>query len=140
MVHQEELCRKKLLEVLVQPEIDEDVIAQESVALEEKLAAERLRNLKSINSTIPGTSKIPTINTTGMVEDSMPTMKSISTFDSKLPSSGVDLTKRTDTTSNGDPAVTDTPTGSGYRDWETDRKSTRLNSSHSAKSRMPSSA
>ena len=30
--------------------------------------------------------------------------------------------------------------GFGYRDWETDRKSTRLNSSHSAKSRMPSSA
>ena len=30
--------------------------------------------------------------------------------------------------------------GSLYRDWETDRKSTRLNSSHSAKSRMPSSA
>ena len=29
---------------------------------------------------------------------------------------------------------------SRYRDWETDRKSTRLNSSHSAKSRMPSSA
>ena len=29
---------------------------------------------------------------------------------------------------------------SKYRDWETDRKSTRLNSSHSAKSRMPSSA
>ena len=28
----------------------------------------------------------------------------------------------------------------GYRDWETDRKSTRLNSSHSAKTRMPSSA
>ena len=27
-----------------------------------------------------------------------------------------------------------------YRDWETDRKSTRLNSSHPAKSRMPSSA
>ena len=27
-----------------------------------------------------------------------------------------------------------------YRDWETDRKSTRLNSSHSAKSRMPSPA
>ena len=27
-----------------------------------------------------------------------------------------------------------------YRDWETERKSTRLNSSHSAKSRMPSSA
>ena len=31
-------------------------------------------------------------------------------------------------------------TAPGYRDWETDRKSTRLNSSHSAKSRMPSSA
>ena len=31
-------------------------------------------------------------------------------------------------------------TGGNYRDWETDRKSTRLNSSHSAKSRMPSSA
>ena len=30
--------------------------------------------------------------------------------------------------------------GVAYRDWETDRKSTRLNSSHSAKSRMPSSA
>ena len=30
--------------------------------------------------------------------------------------------------------------GGRYRDWETDRKSTRLNSSHSAKSRMPSSA
>ena len=30
--------------------------------------------------------------------------------------------------------------GHPYRDWETDRKSTRLNSSHSAKSRMPSSA
>ena len=33
-----------------------------------------------------------------------------------------------------------TLTSGGYRDWETDRKSTRLNSSHSAKSRMPSSA
>ena len=32
------------------------------------------------------------------------------------------------------------PKYNGYRDWETDRKSTRLNSSHSAKSRMPSSA
>ena len=28
----------------------------------------------------------------------------------------------------------------GYRDWKTDRKSTRLNSSHSRASRMPSSA
>ena len=32
------------------------------------------------------------------------------------------------------------PLDNNYRDWETDRKSTRLNSSHSAKSRMPSSA
>ena len=32
------------------------------------------------------------------------------------------------------------PLENQYRDWETDRKSTRLNSSHSAKSRMPSSA
>ena len=30
--------------------------------------------------------------------------------------------------------------GSAYRDWETDRKSTRLNSSHITRSRMPSSA
>ena len=30
--------------------------------------------------------------------------------------------------------------GSRYRDWETDRKSTRLNSSHRSLSRMPSSA
>ena len=37
---------------------------------------------------------------------------------------------------NGINAITASP----YRDWETDRKSTRLNSSHSAKSRMPSSA
>ena len=29
---------------------------------------------------------------------------------------------------------------SDYRDWETDRKSTRLNSSHEIPSRMPSSA
>ena len=27
-----------------------------------------------------------------------------------------------------------------YRDWETDRKSTRLNSSHITRSRMPSAA
>ena len=30
--------------------------------------------------------------------------------------------------------------GALYRDWETDRKSTRLNSSHEIPSRMPSSA
>ena len=40
------------------------------------------------------------------------------------------------------PAISGILLGQGiaYRDWETDRKSTRLNSSHSAKSRMPSSA
>ena len=37
-------------------------------------------------------------------------------------------------------SVTSPITQGDYRDWETDRKSTRLNSSHSAKSRMPSSA
>ena len=31
-------------------------------------------------------------------------------------------------------------TDNNYRDWETDRKSTRLNSSHRSLSRMPSSA
>ena len=31
-------------------------------------------------------------------------------------------------------------TAKSYRDWETDRKSTRLNSSHSGEARMPSSA
>ena len=31
-------------------------------------------------------------------------------------------------------------TQAGYRDWETDRKSTRLNSSHRSLARMPSSA
>ena len=38
------------------------------------------------------------------------------------------------------PYNTEDPVSNSYRDWETDRKSTRLNSSHSAKSRMPSSA
>ena len=33
-----------------------------------------------------------------------------------------------------------TPHQTPYRDWETDRKSTRLNSSHEIPSRMPSSA
>ena len=32
------------------------------------------------------------------------------------------------------------PNAPVYRDWETDRKSTRLNSSHRSLSRMPSSA
>ena len=34
----------------------------------------------------------------------------------------------------------DTNNMASYRDWETDRKSTRLNSSHRSLSRMPSSA
>ena len=40
----------------------------------------------------------------------------------------------------GDPDKSDIGEYLGYRDWETDRKSTRLNSSHSGESRMPSSA
>ena len=39
-----------------------------------------------------------------------------------------------------DSVVVDRDDGPAYRDWETDRKSTRLNSSHSGESRMPSSA
>ena len=37
-------------------------------------------------------------------------------------------------------SVTANGEAGGYRDWETDRKSTRLNSSHEIPSRMPSSA
>ena len=36
--------------------------------------------------------------------------------------------------------ITPTTQANSYRDWETDRKSTRLNSSHRSLSRMPSSA
>ena len=41
---------------------------------------------------------------------------------------------------NFPPKLKLTYNGNGYRDWETDRKSTRLNSSHLKLSRMPSSA
>ena len=41
---------------------------------------------------------------------------------------------------NMDFDYSDTPDNNPYRDWETDRKSTRLNSSHITRSRMPSSA
>ena len=44
--------------------------------------------------------------------------------------------RRTDQRTN----VLENPFGLSYRDWETDRKSTRLNSSHRSLSRMPSSA
>ena len=37
-------------------------------------------------------------------------------------------------------SATETTSKTSYRDWETDRKSTRLNSSHRSLSRMPSSA
>ena len=37
-------------------------------------------------------------------------------------------------------AIADCKEDMPYRDWETDRKSTRLNSSHSGESRMPSAA
>ena len=38
------------------------------------------------------------------------------------------------------PATNAVKSKAAYRDWETDRKSTRLNSSHITRSRMPSSA
>ena len=41
---------------------------------------------------------------------------------------------------NADALAAGTTNPMGYRDWETDRKSTRLNSSHEFVSRMPSSA
>ena len=41
---------------------------------------------------------------------------------------------------SGVPIVNHPENTPGYRDWETDRKSTRLNSSHLKLSRMPSSA
>ena len=44
-----------------------------------------------------------------------------------------------DTTGNANP-LTEFDAKNEYRDWETDRKSTRLNSSHEFVSRMPSSA
>ena len=51
------------------------------------------------------------------------------------------LIKKAQDNLNKSKTTTPTPTTPDlYRDWETDRKSTRLNSSHSAKSRMPSSA
>ena len=54
-------------------------------------------------------------------EDCFETMK-------RIPDNSVDL------------MLTDPPYNAIYRDWETDRKSTRLNSSHITRSRMPSSA
>ena len=50
--------------------------------------------------------------------------------------SSVDVGTSTSETDETDP----TQTTETYRDWETDRKSTRLNSSHLKLSRMPSSA
>ena len=41
---------------------------------------------------------------------------------------------------SGETIIKDSYPATQYRDWETDRKSTRLNSSHSGESRMPSSA
>ena len=59
------------------------------------------------------------------------------TLDHKIKIDGVWVeAKEINSTIIGEELVYD----AGYRDWETDRKSTRLNSSHSAKSRMPSSA
>ena len=52
------------------------------------------------------------------------------------------MTAKTQSCSDFQTRWTRTPAANStfYRDWETDRKSTRLNSSHSRASRMPSSA
>ena len=42
--------------------------------------------------------------------------------------------------SDADDSEEEVDVNGAYRDWETDRKSTRLNSSHRSLSRMPSSA
>ena len=67
-------------------------------------------------------------------------MEQVLTFD-KLPEAVTMLTKEVSELKRlliekQEQPTTDQP----YRDWETDRKSTRLNSSHSGESRMPSSA
>ena len=66
--------------------------------------------------------------------------KSYYTGISKLDRATAGLHPEELTTIGARPGVGKTIIGMAYRDWETDRKSTRLNSSHSAKSRMPSSA
>ena len=56
---------------------------------------------------------------------------------------GRELNQVTHTTSENillKPQTIKEPLATKYRDWETDRKSTRLNSSHITRSRMPSSA
>ena len=52
----------------------------------------------------------------------------------------VDGLKITATKKGGDSTINIENDTTAYRDWETDRKSTRLNSSHITRSRMPSSA
>ena len=61
--------------------------------------------------------------------------------DYKLPITGLNVTpKITDTITITIPSNIKDYEKAWYRDWETDRKSTRLNSSHITRSRMPSSA
>ena len=58
-----------------------------------------------------------------------------------LGQSGVGVSATIPTSSGGAPSGHGpVASGPGYRDWETDRKSTRLNSSHITRSRIPSSA
>ena len=64
---------------------------------------------------------------------SYPRFKGVITFNSPL--SDIEEIELLDETR--DPSVI---AKAKYRDWETDRKSTRLNSSHRSLSRMPSSA
>ena len=52
----------------------------------------------------------------------------------------IDISAVENTNLSSDEAIIRGKGIAGYRDWETDRKSTRLNSSHRSLSRMPSSA
>ena len=56
-------------------------------------------------------------------------------YESPKPQTEIGITTQTTTTTEAINNITQL-----YRDWETDRKSTRLNSSHRSLSRMPSSA
>ena len=59
---------------------------------------------------------------------------------SKMPSSANSATASIKNTAAGMLLAKGATAGFSYRDWETDRKSTRMNSSHRSLSRMTSSA
>ena len=103
-------------------EIDEHVIVQDILTLEE------IKEFTKENPLIDGyrfAHIAPSVITKDVLADikyhKIKFGKSLQHWINKISETGVTL-----------------PTG--YRDWETDRKSTRLNSSHSGESRMQSSA